>query len=147
VNLGILPRGNEFLGGKMTDRRKKVMDIRDMLMRVRAGDSYRRIERDTGIDRRTVKSYREWAAGQGLLRGELPPIEQLQTLLEQTRPEKLPPQNGSSVESYRAVVEPLVSQQVEIAAIRERLKEQGFSGSYSAVYRFVRQLKPKRVDV
>ena len=36
--------------------------------------------------------------------------------------------------------------QVEIAAIWERLKERGFDGSYSSVYRFVRRLSPPLVD-
>lgn len=40
-------------------------------------------------------------------------------------------------------MEKLVEQGVEIAAIRERLRERGFSGSYAAVYRFVRRLKPR----
>jgi transposase len=36
---------------------------------------------------------------------------------------------------------------VEIAAIRERLKEQGYEGSYSSVYRFVRALEPLEPEV
>jgi len=47
----------------------------------------------------------------------------------------------SSVVSYRAVVEKLVKEKVEVAAIYERLKERGYSGSYSAVYRFVQRVK------
>ena len=59
-------------------------------------------------------------------------------------PERLPPQNISSVEPYRKLVEKLVDQGVEIAAIRQRLEERGFDGSYAAVYRFVRRIKPLR---
>jgi transposase len=58
-----------------------------------------------------------------------------------------PPQNTSTVEPYRAMVVKLRQQGVEIAAIRERLKERGFTGSYSAVYRFVRALEPIEPDV
>ena len=36
---------------------------------------------------------------------------------------------------------------MEIAAIKQRLEERGFQGSYMAVYRFVRWLGPKQPDV
>ena len=117
------------------------MDVREILVRLRAGGSDRQIGREVGIDRRTVKRYRNWAAGQGLLSGALPPVEKLQALLAETLPEKQPPQTVSSVESYRAVVEKLVQEKVEVAAIYERLKERDYNGSYSAVYRFVKQVK------
>jgi transposase len=117
------------------------MDIREILVRLRAKASHRQIERDLKIDRRTVKRYRAWAASQGLLTGELPPVEKLQALLETTLPDKQPPQTVSSVAGYRAVVEQLLKEKVEVAAIYERLKERGYEGSYSAVYRFVGRLK------
>jgi hypothetical protein len=41
--------------------------------------------------------------------------------------------NISSVEPYRELVTQLVKENVEIAAIRERLKERGYTGFYSAV--------------
>lgn len=119
------------------------MDIREILVHLRAGSSDRQIGRDVGLDRRTVKRYRAWAQAQGLLSGALPPLEKLQALLEETLPEKPPPQNVSSVEEYRAVVEQLVAEKVEVAAIYERLKEREYGGSYSAVYRFVKQIKPE----
>jgi transposase len=43
-------------------------------------------------------------------------------------------------------VEKLVREQVEVAAIYERLKERGFQGTYSAVYRFVRRVKPQETE-
>jgi transposase len=120
------------------------MDIREILVHIRAGSSNRQIERDTKIDRRTVKRYKEWAKAQGLLEGDLPSLEELQVLAEQTMPEQKPPQNVSSVEPYRKLVEQLVKENVEIAAIRCRLEEQGYGGSYQAVYRFVRRIKPRQ---
>jgi transposase len=119
------------------------MDIRELLRHIQANSSDRRVHRETGVHRLTVKRYREWAAEQGLLAGPLPPIEELQALLEATLPNRRPPQNVSSVESYRDIVEKLHKEGVEIAAIRERLKERGYTGSYSAVYRFVRKLDPR----
>ncbi len=118
------------------------MDIRELLVHIRAGSSNRQIARDMHVDRRTVGRYRAWAEKHGLLEGPLPPLGELLALLEQTMPPHHPPQNVSTVEPYRELVTRLVKENVEIAAIRERLKEQGFIGSYSAVRRFVRQIKP-----
>jgi transposase len=120
------------------------MDIREILVHIRAGSSNRQIERDTKIDRRTIKRYKDWAKGQGLLEGPLSSLEELQVLADQTMPEQKPPQNVSSVEPYRRLVEKLVKENVEIAAIRCRLAEQGYGGSYQAVYRFVRRIKPRQ---
>jgi transposase len=53
-----------------------------------------------------------------------------------------PPQNVSGVEPYRAVVVELRRQGVEIAAILQRLRERGYTGSYPSVYRFVKRLAP-----
>ncbi len=122
------------------------MDIRQIIHHLRQGSSYRQTGLALGLDWRTVKKYYLWAKAHDLLAGELPPPEKLQKLLEASLPEKQPPQNISSVEPYRALVEKLVDQEVEVAAIRERLKERGFTGSYAAVYRFVRRLKPRGKD-
>jgi len=122
------------------------MDIRELLLHMRAGSSNRRIERDTGVDRRTVKEYREWAKAQGLLVGPLPPVEEIQVLLEQTMPKQLPPQNVSTAEEYREVIEQLLDQNVEIAAIHCRLEERGYTGSYWAVYRLAQKIKPEASD-
>ena len=42
-------------GGNMSDRRKNLMDIRELLLHIQVNTSNRQVERDTGIDRRTVK--------------------------------------------------------------------------------------------
>jgi len=130
----------------MPNRRKDTMDLRALLQHLRAGEKDRPIARALRMARPTVKRYRTWAEQHGLLEGDLPSLEALQLLREETLPHASPPQNHSSVESYRPLVEKLVTDQVEIAAIWERLKERGFDGSYSSVYRFVRQLAPPSVD-
>jgi transposase len=119
------------------------MDIRELLLHIRAGSSDRQIQRDTKVDRRTISRYKDWAKGQGLLEGRLPSLEELQVLAEQTMPKQSPPQNISSVEPYHDLVAQLVKENVEIAAIKCRLEERGYPGSYQAVYRFVRKLKPR----
>jgi transposase len=100
-----------------------------------------------GIDRKTVARYRDWAAEQGLLEGRLLSLSELHRLLKETLPSPPPPQNVSSAEPYQELIEKLRQEGVEIAAIRERLKERGFAGSYSAVYRYVRKLEPLTPEV
>lgn len=128
----------------MSNRRKNVMDIRELLNQLRSGASDRQISRDMQIARVTVRRYREWAQAAGLLAGPLPPVEELRAAVERTMPTKPAPQNTSSVEPYREVVKQMVAAEVEVAAIYQRLIERGFSGSYSAVYRFVGALKPRQ---
>lgn len=120
------------------------MDIREILTQLQAGVSERQISRDLNLARQTVKRYRTWAEAEGLLTGVLPLVEELQAQLEQAMPSKVPPQNTSSVQPFAAVVQKLVAQEIEVAAIYQRLKERGFTGTYAAVYRFVRKLKPKQ---
>jgi transposase len=122
------------------------MDIQEIIRRLRAGASDRAIHQDLGIHRDTVRKYREWATAQGLLAGDLPDLVTLQRFLEQTMPVAQAPQNVSSVEPYRELVERLRQAGVESKAIHHRLQEQGYGGSYQAVWRFVRRLegtKPK----
>jgi len=119
------------------------MDIREILRRVRTGQSDNAIHKDMGVNRRTVAKYRHWAEEEGLLEGDLPDLGSLHQRLEKTMPEGPPPQNISTVEPYRELVIKLRKQKVEIAAIHQRLQERGFRGSYMAVYRFVRRMEPQ----
>jgi transposase len=123
------------------------MDIREMLRRLRQGESNRAVGEAMHIDRKTVGRYRIWAAEQGLLEGRLLSLGDVHQLLEETLSSPPPPQNTSSVEPYRAAVTKLRNEGVEIAAIYERLKERGYQGSYSSVYRFVQNLEPRTPDV
>lgn len=122
------------------------MEIREILRQVRAGESDRAIHRNLGVHRETVKKYRAWATEQGLLAGELPPVEELQARLAATLPELPVPRTPSSVEPYRAQVEAWRAAGVGMSAIHARLREQGFGGSYGSVQRFVHRLEPRRVE-
>jgi transposase len=117
------------------------MDIHEIIRRIRAGQSDRAIQADLGVHRLTVKRYRQWATEQNLLEGELPDLEKLQELLDSTLPQSAPPQNISSVEPYREMVERLRQEGVEIKAIHERLQERGYEGHYQSVWRFVHRLE------
>lgn len=125
------------------------MDIREIIMQLQKGVSQRRIAAEQGINRRTVQKYQKWAEEYKLLEGKLPPLEELQAMIEQSLLESPPPQNVSTVEPYRAQVEKWLEQGVEIKAMHERLKERGYKGTYQAVYRFVRRMrgKPLRATV
>jgi transposase len=128
----------------MSERKLKIMDIRELLIHIRAQSSDRQVSRDTGFNRRTVKRYREWSQKQGLLEGEMPSLEELQSRVTASLPEKTPPQNQSSLEAYRELVKQWVSANVEVAAIQQRLMERGYTGSYASVWRFVRSIEPRK---
>jgi len=126
----------------MAGQRCKVTDIRELLRRLRAGDSDRRIARELTLSRNTVAKYRHWAREQGLLEGALPEAAQLATVLEASASPP-PPQTQSRVAPFRAQVLTWHQQGVEGQAIYQLLVEQhGFTGSYSAVKRFLRRLEP-----
>ena len=130
----------------MAGRRKDLMDVRELIRHLRATESDRAVARATGAHRRTVQRYRQWAGQHGLLTGPLPPLEDLQALLAQTGNPSPPPHMVSTLEPYRAVVTQLHSEGVEGAAIWQRLREQGYPGSLSSVYRFLHHLRPPRSE-
>jgi transposase len=123
------------------------MDIRELLRHIQVTPSDRAVQRATGAHRRTIQRYRAWATAQGLLAGPLPPLAELQRLIDATLTLPPPPQVVSSVEPYRSLVSQLRTEGVEIAAIWQRLKERGYTGSYAAVYRFVRTMDTRQPTV
>ena len=131
----------------MAGTRIERMDLRDLVRELRASINDSAIQRTSGLNRRTIRRYRAWATQHGLLTGALPPIEQLATLAQDTLLAPAPPQTVSSVEPFRALVLELHAAGIEGVAIRERLRERGFTGSLSAVYRFLTQLTPAQPDV
>ncbi len=78
------------------------------------------------INRKTVARYRRWAKDEGLSEGALPSVGELTNRLEASWDPSTPPQNTSSVEPYRKVVERLRGQEVEVAAVYQRLMERGY---------------------
>ena len=52
------------------------MDVREIIHRLRAGNSKRRVARDMELNWRTVNRYASWAEAENLLTGELPPLEE-----------------------------------------------------------------------
>ena len=117
------------------------MDIREILRQVRAGESDWQIHKAVGVNRRTIRKYREWAQHEGLLSGALLPIEELEKRLQQSFPETSPPHQQSTLEPYRELVEKLHGEGVSGKVIWQRVQEQGYRGSIGAVYRFLKHLK------
>jgi transposase len=129
----------------MAGRSKSVLDVREMLRRLRAGDTDRRIARELGVSRRTVKKYRERAEEAGWLSQEqLVPPEVLEEALRQVE-ERFSPVSG--VEPWRELVEAKRADGVEIQALLGLLRERGYAGSYSSLRRFVSRLEKKQPEV
>lgn len=126
----------------MAARRMSMNDVREVIRRLRLGQSERAIARDLGCGRNTVACYRGLAAAHDLLEGPLPTEAELSRLLADRRREELPAQEQSLVEPHREQVRRLVEAGVEAKAIWQLLcEERGFRGSYSSVRRFVRKLR------
>lgn len=116
--------------------------LRDLIHRLRLGQSERQIAKDLHLSRHTVSKYRKLARADGYLdgRGELPDVAALAAALG---PPPVLPRTPSTVEPFQAVVEELLAQDVEMMTIFDRLRERGYTGSYSSVRRFVHHLQPR----
>ena len=121
--------------------------VRDLIHRLRAGDSERRIACDLGISRPTVHKYHEMVQTHGFLEaGSALPDDGvlLQVLGAPARPPRMP----SSVEAYGQLVQQLLEQRVEMTAIYQRLcDDYGYRGSYSSVRRYVHHIRPCEPEV
>jgi transposase len=121
-----------------------VLDIREILRRVQLGQGEREIARDLATSRKTVTKYRRWAETEGLLSGPLPEPAAVHARLVRSGLHRALPRTPFVAAPYRERIRALREQGVECRAILERLREEvGFSGSYSALWRFVRSLEPR----
>ncbi len=127
----------------MSYRRLNLLDIMELIRLLRAGEGDRRITALLSLNRRTVAKYRRLAEQHGFLKGPLPTLPEVQAAIEATWPPEPPPQQVSTVESYRAEIVASRARGMEIAAICTRLREQHqVPISYDAVWRLVRNLAP-----
>ena len=111
--------------------------LRDIIYRLRKGESERRIAQDLDLSRPTVHKYHELAKREGYL-DLSQPLPQDGTLQAALGPGPKPPKIPSSLEAYRSVVEDFLKQDIELAAMWQRLRDNyGYPGSYSSVRRFV----------
>ena len=124
-----------------------VNHLRELIYRLRAGESQRRIAKDLSMSRTTVSKYRMWAEAQGYLDASHP-LPDDATLAAAVGKAPQPPRAASSVEPYREIVQAWVEQGVEMVAIWQHLQDDyQYPGSYSAVRRFVNKMWPSTPEV
>lgn len=132
----------------MSGRRTNVLDVREIVRQIRAGESDRAIAKALSVSRRTVKKYRQWADKAGLLAGDLPPADKVHALLQSTIPDTGASAATSSISFFQEKIRNWREQGLEVQVILQRLQEQhNYDGSYSTVWRFVRRLEPATPDV
>jgi transposase len=140
---GILPGLPFAREDGMAGRTLMILDVRELLRRLRAGQTDRATARDLGLARKTVTRYRQVALEQVWLDGPLPEPAILQGVMTQIAPPCPLPKQIHKAAPYKDVITKLREQGVEMKAIYQRLTDDhGYEGSYSALWRFVRQLEP-----
>lgn len=126
----------------MAGRRLMTLDVREIVRRLKVGQTDRAIRRDLGVARKTVAKYRALAQRHGLLDGPLPDPGDLDRLLGQIVPEATLESQPYKAAPYHQAIVGYLDAEVEMKAIYERLRENhGFEGSYSALRRYVVHLK------
>lgn len=128
----------------MTYWRLTIMDLQELLRRLRAGESRNAIVRAMHLSPNTVTTYRRWAEQQQLLTGTLPDLMTLDQLREQTVEHRPRHPNESSLASYRTEVAELVEQGYKPRVIWRMLHRQHpeqFNGSESALRRLVKSVR------
>lgn len=116
-----------------------MFELRQVLVRMRQGDSDRDLARAGLIGRRKAGEIRELARAQGWLDADQPLPEDIELARLLVRPER--PGPVSAVEPYRELVTDWARQGVQSKTIYQALVRQHcFGGSYDAVNRFVRSL-------
>jgi transposase len=127
----------------MSHRRFEMYQYRQVLARMRQGDSDRDIARSRLMGRKKVAQLRAVAQERGWLAPDvaLPEDAVLATLF--TRRAGLPGQCISSLEPWRAQIVTWREEGIQGTTIHAALvRRYGYTGSYSAVHRFISQLPP-----
>lgn len=120
--------------------RKHVNIIREIIYRIRAGESERQIGTNLGLSRPTVHKYKLLAEEKGYLDVTRAMVEE-EELLRELGPAAKPPKIPSSIEPHRDYVINMLDKGVEMMAIWQRLRdEHRYRGSYSSLRRFVSRL-------
>jgi hypothetical protein len=118
------------------------LDVRELIRRLRAGESDRAVSRGLGVARKTVTRYREIAQREGWLASGLPAIEVLDRRLQAMMPPSNLPRQPFKAAPYREAIERLRERGVGVTALYERLREaHDYAGSYSALRRYVIHLE------
>ena len=120
-------------------------EIRQIIHRLRLGESNRKIGRSQGVGRDTVAAIRRVAAENGWLDASSPLPEDAR-LAESFKLPRPRPQNLSSIEPYRDEVLAWRGQNIPITTMRAALaRKHGFAGSVHSLYRFLERAAPQSV--
>jgi len=125
----------------MTNRRFEMYHYRQILVRMRQGDSDREIARCKAMGRKKVAQVREVAGSQGWLEPSLPLPDDAVLSAQFDRRAVLPASCVSSLEPWRGQIAQWHAQGIQGTTIHAALaRNHGYTGSYSSVHRFVSQL-------
>jgi transposase len=125
----------------MSNRRFEMFHYRQVLVRMRQGDSDREIARSKTMGRRKIAHVREVAAARSWLVPEVPLPDDAMLAAAFERPQTLPASCVSSLEPWRERITQWHSQGIQGTTIHAALvREYGYTGSLSSIYRFVNQL-------
>lgn len=117
-------------------------ELAEIIHRFRMGESKNDVIYRMGLCLNTVKKYRRLIIKNGWL-DPTAPIPDQEVLARAVTLVRTPSRPVSIVKPYEELVKKLMEDGVEKITILDRLKERGFTGSYSAVKRFVGLLQPK----
>lgn len=118
-------------------------EYRNILVRMRQGDSDRALAKAGLIGRPKAKALRAVATFQGWLDPGTP-LPDDPVLAEVLTQAKATQQASSCVAPYRSVVKLWAEQGIQCRTIHQALvRQHGFTGSYSSVYRFIRSVDNK----
>jgi transposase len=119
---------------------------RQILVRIRQGDSDREIARAGIMGRKKVAQVREVAAARGWLAPDLPLPDDAVLSAQFARHEALPASCISTLEPWREQISQWHGQGIQGTTIHSALvRNHGYTGSYSSVYRFLHQLADESV--
>ena len=123
-----------------------MFEIRQMIQRLRLGESVRHIARSQRFGRATVASIHTIAGEQGWL-DPLVPMPDDATLALWFKTPRKTPQNVSSVESYRDEILTWQAQGINATTMRRALHQKhGYTGSVHALYRFLKHQVPQTAE-
>jgi len=128
----------------MANRRFEMFEYRNVLVRMRLGDSNREIAKAKLMGRRKAEALRQIASANGWLNQDhsLPDDTVLAQALRPESPSA--PAATSSVEPFREQVATWLAAGIQGTTIHKALvRNHGFTGSYSAVRRFIQGLESK----